>query len=126
MGRDFYRRTLSGWVFCEDGKMTSAEWLESLQVGDEVVLNRVFGGHCIEKIEKITKTQIVTNNGRYRRSTGITVCGSIWHLSKIEPITEQIRDEVKKRRICAIFSKQNFAELSLDKLERIKAIIHEG
>lgn len=105
--------------------MTRTEWLESLKVGDEVASDLVLGVHCIEKIEKITKTKIVTNKGRYRRRTGITVGGSIWHLSKIEPITEQIRDEVKKRRICAILSKQNFAELSLDKLERIQAIIRE-
>ena len=43
--------------------------LKDLQVGDEVL---VIGRSCrrVAKIDKVTKTQIVVNNDRFRRGSG--------------------------------------------------------
>jgi hypothetical protein len=103
--------------------MNNKEWLESLKVGDEVAVEAWNGWHSIEKVTKITKTQIVTNLGRYKRGSGLTVGGSIWHSSEIVPVTDQIRKRVRKSIIISKLRQLDFTRMTLDQLERIQAII---
>jgi hypothetical protein len=108
--------------------MNNTEWLESLKVGDEVAVSSG-GRYSIEKVTKVPKTQIVTTYGRYRKTDGISVGGSIWHISKIQPATESIRKIIRKSELVSSFSRQHgfsFINLSFDQLERIQAIINEG
>lgn len=101
------------------------DWLESLEIGDEVaVCSR--GKFSIETVTKVTRTQIVTQYGRYRKDTGYSVGVSIWNLANIKPVTDAIRETIKKSQLRSELTKQNFNGLSLDQLERIKSIIDEG
>lgn len=78
----------------------SAEQLAALQVGDEVT---IFGGGIysrdrIEKISKITKTQIVVGNARFRRTTGLEI-GKDHYGEHIALTTDKDRLKVRKRRV---------------------------
>lgn len=107
--------------------MNNTEWLESLTVGDEVAVNSG-GRYLIEKVTKVTRTQIVTTYGRFRKSDGRYVGGSIWRITIIQPVTDTIRNKIRKSELVLKLSRQNgfsFLTLSLDQLERIQAIIDE-
>ncbi len=62
---------------------TSYQQLQTIQVGDEIVLTDgyVFNPYWLHKVEKVTKTQLTVDNKRFMKSTGDIVGGSDW-LSK--------------------------------------------
>lgn len=51
--------------------------LENVEVGDKV-LSYGRWGDKLETVTKITKTQIITNVGRYRRDTGRLIGADAW------------------------------------------------
>lgn len=46
------------------------DWLQNVKVGDEVASSGNFGTPSILKVTRITKTQIVTDRQRWRKSDG--------------------------------------------------------
>lgn len=77
-------------------------YLETIKVGDEIVIDTSsYGRHyCIkERVTKITPTQIVTNGGRYNKKHGhiVGASRSAWsQLAKIAPPdrAEELRQEI--------------------------------
>lgn len=102
--------------------------LEDLQPGDEIV---VWPAHAsdrlrIQKIDRITKTQIVIGNLKFRRDSGRQV-GShdCWHFFSVSVPTAELRDqarvEKKKARVNNILTllQRRYSKLPEDSLDRI-------
>lgn len=78
------------------------DWLKSLKVGDEVAID-ISLRYCrnqkfkILKIERETKTQLISVDWRWRKDDGYVVGGGYGH--KLQPVTQQVLDTIVRRRI---------------------------
>jgi len=107
--------------------METKEWLESLKPGDEVAFSDRYSSYSIIAIERITKTQILLNNGyKFRKDSGYMVGGNIWNHATMEPVTEKIKNAIKRRNLKIKIGKIEFKSLSNEKIERILAIVNEA
>jgi len=76
---------------------TYKTWLDSLKPGDLVATSRRFGGYDFDRVQRFTKTQIITShNRRYSRANGYAVGHRILRL---EIPTNEIVEECEKRRL---------------------------
>ena len=109
--------------------MKEFNWIKDLKVGDEVIV--VSGGWSIhehvEVVEKVNKTTVrvcgslFTFDG-YERTSG-------WHHARIEQCTEEakarIKMEAERKKLAKSIEATTWANLPIDKLRRINAIIKE-
>ena len=102
--------------------------LKDLVVGDAVL---VVGVSCrrIAKIDKVTKTQIVVNNARFRRDSGWQCGGDRWNVRIISVPTEKEISEIKKetlrKKLIFAISSSDLKHLSIAELERVYKIIKD-
>ena len=95
--------------------------LKDLVAGDDVL---VVGMSCrrIAKIDKVTKTQIVVNNARYRRNSGWQCGGDRWNIKIISVPTEKeisdIKEENLRETLIYAISSFDFKRLSTDELKQ--------
>lgn len=105
------------------------ENLNDIKVGDKVIFHNS-SGDFIEVVEKVTKTQIHTKFGKYRKSDGYKVGAVKWDLSCISKLTPEKEMEIKEKcrmnKIKTFVLKYNFRSLSFDKLERVYNILKEN
>lgn len=100
--------------------------LKDFVVGDDVL---VTGMSCrrIAKIDKITKTQIVVGNTRFRRDSGWECGGDRWNVRRISVPTEkeitEIKEETLRKKLIFAISSFNFKHLSITELEQVYNII---
>lgn len=100
--------------------------LKDLVAGDEVL---VVGISCrrIAKIDKVTKTQIVVDNVRYRRNSGWQCGGDSWSRKSISVPTEKeisdIEEENLRKILIYAISSFDFERLSTDKLKQVYNIV---
>ena len=100
--------------------------LKDLVVGDNVLVR---GMHCrrIAKVDKVTKTQIVVNNARFRRDSGWQCGGDSWSRKSISVPTEKeisdIKEENLRETLIYAISSFDFKRLSTDKLKQVYNII---
>ena len=100
------------------------DWLASLEVGSKVAAMHSYYGSLsyeIVEVERITKTgQLHVSgysnnfkNGRELRERG----------DKLVPITEDIKESIKRRALLNGLNKLKLDELNTEKLEKIYAIV---
>ena len=107
--------------------MENKEWLESLKPGDEVCFNGSYGRLAIREVERLTKTQIILDNGaKFRRDTGWGIGCSQYHQSFIDEVTDSVRLKIKTENLRYKISEVNLKSLSNDKIERILAIVNKA
>lgn len=100
--------------------------LKDLVVGDEVL---VVGVSCrrIAKIDKVTKTQIVVNNARFRRDSGWQCGGDSWSRKSISVPTEKeisdIKEENFRKELLYAICSFDFKRLSTDELKQVYNIV---
>ena len=100
--------------------------LKDLVVGDAVL---VVGVSCrrIAKIDKVTKTQIVVNNTRFRRDSGWQCGGDRWNVRKISVPTEKeisdVKEENLRKKLIFAIGSFDFKHLSIAELEQVYNII---
>lgn len=100
--------------------------LKDLIAGDEVlVVGR--SCRCIAKIDKVTKTQIVVNNARFRRDSGWQCGGDSWSRKSISVPTEKeisdVKEENLRKDLIYVISSSDFERLSTDKLKQVYNIV---
>lgn len=69
--------------------------LKDLVVGDDVLVTGMYYRR-IAKVDKVTKTQIVVDNARYRRNSGRQCGDDIWDRKSISVPTEKEISDVKE------------------------------
>ena len=100
--------------------------LKDLVVGDDVL---VIGMHhrCIAKVDKVTKTQIVVNNTRFRRDSGWQCGSDRWNMKSISVPTEKeisdIKEENLRKTLIYSISSFDFKRLSTDELKQVYNIV---
>jgi hypothetical protein len=99
-------------------------WLDSLNEGDYVAINySSFGVNwVIKKIEKITPKRYITVDGNKYNSKGIST-GESYHQKSLEPVTQEIKDHVLKRRLINQIEKVDLKNMSLEKLQAIYEVV---
>lgn len=105
------------------------EWLDNLKVGDKVAMDLGsfgFRNWTITEITKITPTRRMETKNGYKLSNNGYEMGKkdAWTPSrKIVPLTEDILNEIKKKKLLSNIDNTDFKSLSIDKLEKIYKII---
>ena len=100
--------------------------LKDLVAGDDVlVVGR--SCRCIAKIDKVTKTQIVVDNVRFRRDSGWHCGGDIWDRKSISVPTEKeisdVKEENLRKTLIYAISSFDFKRLSTNELKQVYNIV---
>lgn len=100
--------------------------LKDLQVGDVVLVTSRYYRR-IAKVDKVTKTQIVVDNARFRRNSGWQYGGDSWSRKIIFVPTEKEISEVKeenlRKNLICVISSFDFKRLSTNELKQVYNIV---
>ena len=100
--------------------------LKDLVAGDEVLVTGTLHRR-IAKVDKVTKTQIVIDNDRFRRDSGCQFGSDRWNVRRISVPTEKEISDVKEENLRKILintiSSFDFKRLSTDELKKVYNIV---
>lgn len=100
--------------------------LKDLVAGDDVLVIGMYRRR-IAKVDKVTKTQIVVNNARFRRNSGLQCGDDIWDRKSISVPTEEeisdIKEENLRNTLVYAISSFDFNRLSTDELKQVYNIV---
>lgn len=100
--------------------------LKDLVAGDEVLVTGMFYKR-IAKIDKVTKTQIVVDNARYKKDSGWQCGSDRWNVRQISVPTEKeisdIKEENFRKELLYAISSFDFKRLSTDELKQVYNIV---
>lgn len=102
--------------------------LKDLVVGDDVLVKGM-NHRRIAKVDKVTKTQIVVDNVRFRRDSGWQCGGDRWNVRIIFVPTEKeisdIKEENLRNTLIYAISTFDFKRLSTDELKQVYKIVKD-
>jgi hypothetical protein len=100
--------------------------LKDLVVGDNVLV-RGMHRRRIAKVDKVTKTQIIANNARFRRDSGWQCGSDRWDMKSISVPTEkeisEIKEENLRKTLIYAISSFDFKRLSTNELKQVYKIV---
>ncbi len=100
--------------------------LKDLVAGDDVLVIGMYHRR-IAKVGKVTKTQIVVDNVRFRRDSGWQCGGDSWNRKNISVPTEKeisdVKEENLRKTLIYTISSFNFKRLSTDELKQVYNIV---
>lgn len=100
--------------------------LKDLVIGDDVLVK---GMHYkrIAKVDKVTKTQIVVDNARFKRDSGWQCGSDIWDRKSISVPTEKeisdVKEEIFRKKLIYAIRSFDFKRLSTDELKQVYKIV---
>lgn len=99
---------------------------KDLVVGDDVLITSRYYRR-IAKVDKVTKTQIVVDNVRFRRDSGWQCGGDSWNRKSISVPTEKeisdVKEENFRKKLLYAISSIDFKRLSTDELKQVYNIV---
>ena len=102
--------------------------LKDLVVGDDVLVTVMSYRH-IAKVDKVTKTQIIVNNTRFRRDSGWQFGSDRWNVRRISVPTEKeisdIKEENFRKELLYAINSFDFKRLSTDELKQVYNIVKD-
>lgn len=100
--------------------------LKDLVAGDNVLVTSRYYRR-IAKVDKVTKTQIIANNDRFRRDSGWQYGVDSWNRKSISVPTEKeisdIKEENLRNTLVYAISSFDFKRLSTDELKQVYNIV---
>lgn len=100
--------------------------LKDLVVGDDVIVKSM-NHRRIAKVDKVTKTQIVVDNARFRRDSGWQCGSDRWDMKSISIPTEKeisdIKEENLRKTLIYAISSFDFKRLSTNELKQVYNIV---
>lgn len=100
--------------------------LKDLVAGDDVIVSGMYNRR-IAKVDKVTKTQIVVNNARFRRDSGWQCGSNSWDRKSISVPTEKeisdIKEENLRKTLIYAISSFDFKRLSTNELKQVYNIV---
>ena len=100
--------------------------LKDLVAGDDVIVIGTFRRR-IAKVDKVTKTQIIIDNARFRRDSGWQCGSDRWNVRRISVPTEKEISDIKEENLRKILihtiSSFNFERLSTNELKQVYNIV---
>jgi len=107
----------------------SNEWLEKLKAGDKVIYNRHYYNSRIIKVERITKTMVISGTNRFSKKDGHSVGYDCIDSSFISEATDKTIDKILEKKIQTALintvSRIEFSSLTTEKLKSILSIVDE-
>lgn len=101
--------------------MMDKSWLDKLSVGDRVIVYNGGDGASIKAVSKVTPTQIVVGNTRYRRKDGHVVGGDTWSRHSLSEATPERVATVRRRVIAKSLAAVKWGGYELADLEKVWA-----
>ena len=100
---------------------------ENLKAGDEVVVPSTGWSNeeYIRKVDRITKTQIVIGDSKFRITNGYEVGASGYHNRIIRIPSEKDRVRIHRANLLRRLKTTDFGKFETDVLEKIQAIIRQ-
>ena len=100
--------------------------LPAFVVGDELAVRNQLTGWTVIKIQKITKTGRL-NCGRYTLNPDLTIRGSTGSYGpyRAQIITDEIREQIRRRKTFLVVDSFNWNEASDDFLASVSLMIQE-
>lgn len=100
--------------------------LKDLETGDEVLVTGM-SYRRIAKINKVTTTQIIVDNARFRRDSGWQCGRDRWNLRKISVPTEkqiaEVKEDILRKKFIYAISSFDFKHLSTCELKQVYNIV---
>lgn len=96
--------------------------LKDLVEGDEVLVTGMSHRH-IAKVDKVTKTQIIVNNARFKRDSGWQCGSDRWNVRRISVPTEK---EISEKRVGEVILPLSLLNLNLLRAYPISHSRHYG
>ena len=100
--------------------------LKDLVAGDEVLVTGSLHRR-IAKVDKVTKTQIIANNARFRKDSGWQCGSDSWDSKSISVPTEKeisdVKEENLRMELLYAISSFDFKRLSTDELKQVYNIV---
>ena len=100
--------------------------IKDLVAGDDVLITSRYYRR-IAKVDKVTKTQIIANNARFRRDSGWQCGSDNWDRKIISIPTEKeildIKEENLRKSLIHTISSFDFERLSTDELKHLYNIV---
>lgn len=100
--------------------------LKDLVIGDDVLVKGM-SYKRIAKVDKVTKTQIVVDNARFKRDSGWQCGSDIWNRRRVSVPTEKeisdIKEENFRKKLVYAISSFDFKRLSTDELKQVYNIV---
>ena len=104
--------------------MEYKDWLQSLKLGDKVVIETITSGPVFRKVVRLTKTQIVLDNAmKFYISSGLSIGGSFYHKTSIIPVTAEIKETAERSTLIYRIKKSDIGALKTSALIEILLII---
>lgn len=102
--------------------------LKDLVEGDEVLVTGMYYRR-IAKVDKVTKTQIVVDNARFKRDSGWQCGSGIWNRRRVSVPTEKeisdIKEENFRKKLVYAISSFDFKRLSTNELKQVYNIVKD-
>lgn len=102
--------------------------LKDLVEGDEVLVTGM-SYKRIAKVDKVTKTQIVVDNARFKRDSGWQCVSGIWNRRRVSVPTEKeisdIKEENFRKKLVYAISSFDFKRLSTNELKQVYNIVKD-
>lgn len=99
--------------------------LKDLIAGDAVLVTGRYHRH-IAKVDKVTKTQIIANNARFRRDSGWQCGGDRWNVKSISVPTEKeisdIKEENLRKTLGMFYGKVNVDGVEIDRFTEVVGV----
>ena len=100
--------------------------LKDLVAGDDVLITSMYYRR-IAKVDKVTKTQIIVNNARFRRGSGWQFGSDRWNVRRISVPTEKeisdVKEENLRKKLIHTISSFDFERLSTNELKQVYNIV---
>jgi hypothetical protein len=109
--------------------------LENVQAGNKLIHFLSYGREKeVVIVERVTKTQIVTKRGKFRKRDGCEIGSSGWHSTCVQvPKAGELEEVARAQRHCSLVyhigtacERNKLKELSLETLELIYKAIQDA
>ena len=95
------------------------EWLKYVKAGSEVAVSGGWHGDEIERVDRVTSTQVIIGHARYRRSDGKKMGTSRFYHRWLKPVTPEVKAATYERKIRADIARVQWDKVPLTVLVEI-------
>jgi hypothetical protein len=99
------------------------DWLASLATGDKVIVTDGWNTQRIAIVDKVTPTQVVVGNARYRRHSGKMVGADSYSRNCIHEATPALLADVRKKTLAIKLAEFKWHDYSLIDLEAVWKVV---
>lgn len=107
--------------------MESEDWLKSLAVGQKVIIStgNVYRGERLATVDRLTATQIVVGEHRFKRDSGWMIGGSRWETTWLQEPTPERLKLIALRKAVAELKHEAWEELDQAVVFQVVRILRE-